>query len=111
MAINVGELHKRYNSLELREKNILLKSGSDLIYAVNRLDKTLATPNELVDCSDYDNSNAVDISNAFRTLEKLFDTEYERERGPPITWDLEKLREEDTLEELDDMLTPDIKSL
>lgn len=108
MVADIDELHKKYDDLELRDKNRLLRSGSDLISAIYELDKDLANAVEL---SEYcaDNSDADDLGNTFRSLERLYNADYERISGSPITWDLDKLREEDTLEELDRMLSPGLK--
>ena len=105
MVTDIDELHKEYDGLELRDKNRLLRSGSDLLYAVNNLDQALATADELSDYCD-NNSNSDYLGNTFRSLERLYDADYERISSLPITWDLDKLREEDTLEELDRMLSP-----
>lgn len=107
MIEDAEALYEEYSELKLRDKTRLLRSGSDLIYAVNVLEKALATAYELSECCDnVNNSNAGDISNAFRTLERLYDAEYEHSNDEVIIWNLDKLREEETLEELDEILSP-----
>jgi len=106
MTEDLETLYGEYSELEIRDKTQLLRSGSDLIYAVNELDRSLATAYELSECCEDNNSNAGDISNAFRTLERLYGAEYEHSNDGVIIWNLDKLREEQTLEELDKMLSP-----
>lgn len=107
MIRDTGDLTNEYHDLRLRDKNKLLSSGSDLIYAVNNYDGSLATSHELSN-SCGNNSNAEDLSKSFRALEHLYNAEYQHSEGEVITWNLDKLRGEDTLEELDEMLSPDL---
>lgn len=106
MIKDTSELYRCYDDLNIRNKTRLLKSGSDIIEAAYSIEQDLAISREL---QKYGDSTTWEVSQGFMALESLYDASYEHSREETIVWDIEKLRSEETLEELDEMLSPNVE--
>lgn len=104
MIRDTSELYENYDNLDIGDKTRLLRSGSDIIQAAYKIDDETANSQQLNRRCD---STSWEIGNTFRALERLYETEYEHSHEELIVWNLEKLRMEETLDDLDSMLSPE----
>lgn len=96
-----------FNSLSLHETTRLHRNGYDVISSIYKLNKDTVVSKEIsFNCNkNYDSGlESGQVSNTLRALEKFYSEDYTVSEDPVIEWDLDSIREEDSLEDLMDLL-------